>query len=122
MTGKPDRPFTCHRRTRQLPARPGHGRQGGEAPDLTPPGNPPGGAFRWPPVGRNHGRQWGEKLAANGEKQMAVDTAALRNRQRHKAGVTSRFVSDVLFASCATDPAAGAHQGECSLREPCSYA
>jgi len=122
MTGKPDRPFTCHRRTRQLPARPGHGRQGGEAPDLTPRQPTRWGVSMAAPVGRNHGRQWGEKLAANGEKQMAVDTAALRNRQRHKAGVTSRFVSDVLFASCATDPAAGAHQGECSLREPCSYA
>ena len=30
----------------------------------------------WPRMGRNHGRGWGETMAADGEKQMAVDKAA----------------------------------------------
>ena len=32
------------------------------------------------------------------------------------------YPSDLLVASCATDPAARAHRGECSLREACSSA
>jgi hypothetical protein len=35
--------------------------------------SPDGGEIRWPPVGRNHGHQWGETMAAVGEKQMAID-------------------------------------------------
>ena len=57
-----------HRRPGQLPTRPSDRRQGGEAPDLNPQRHPCGGEKRWPPVGRNHGRGWGEKMAAVGEK------------------------------------------------------
>ena len=69
----PSRPRPDHRRTGQLPARSSDRRQGGEAPDLNPSGTPRGGEKRWPPVGRNHGRQRGEIMAVVGEKQMAVD-------------------------------------------------
>jgi hypothetical protein len=54
-----------HRRPGQLPTRQSNRRQGGEAPDLTP-----GGTHV---VGRKDGHQWGEIMAAAGEKQMAVD-------------------------------------------------
>ena len=43
------------------------------------------GEKSWPPVGRNHGHQWGEMMAAVGEKQMAVDTGG--------AGVSSILVA-----------------------------
>jgi hypothetical protein len=69
----PSRPRPNHRRPRQLPPRPSHLRKGGQAPDLNPRRHPRGGEKRWPPTGRNHGRQWGEKMAVVGEKQMAVD-------------------------------------------------
>src|SRR5205085_11982352 len=57
-----------HRRPRELPARPGDRRQGGEAPHLRNDPTPrwgetmaTGGEIRWPPAGRNDGHQWGIK-------------------------------------------------------------
>ena len=87
------RPRAAHRRHRQLPARPSDRRQGGDAPHLTaqraiaapprPTGSAPrrqrAGENRWPPAGRKHVRQWGDSMAAAGEKPMAVDTG----RPRH---------------------------------------
>ncbi len=63
-----------HRRPIQLPARPA---PAGEGVWTDHREQPCGGEIRWPPVGRNHGHQWGEMMAAVGEKQMAVDNARL---------------------------------------------
>ncbi len=37
-----------------------------------------GGDIRWPPAGTNDGHQWRIKVAASGEKPMAIDTRLRR--------------------------------------------
>jgi hypothetical protein len=56
------------------------------------------GEKRWPPVGRNHGHQWGEMMAADGEKQMAVDTALRCPLPLHPQGWV-RFASLTIAAA-----------------------
>ena len=76
---------------RQLPARPGDRRQGRQAPGLNHTrSNPDGGEIRWPPVGRKHGHQWGEMMAAVGEKQMAVDRGSRNPVRDPPAGEVGR--------------------------------
>ncbi|MGZ6638343.1 MAG: recombinase family protein [Solirubrobacteraceae bacterium] len=80
-----------HRRRRQLPARPGHRRQGGQAPDLTlnlspcwwGDSSPPAGRKTWPPVGNF--------VAAVGENSMAIDTP--RHRTHVRTGATRMLIS-----------------------------
>ena len=50
------------------------------------------------------------------------DVVGLMPARERKRVWTWHMTSHLLFASCATDPAAGAHRGECSLRQPCSSA
>jgi DNA replication protein DnaC len=79
-----------HRRPRQLPTRASDRRQGAKAPALTARRNPRGGEKRWPPVGRKHGRGWGENMAVLGEKQMAIDNRSIPSvRLRRVWGVSS---------------------------------
>ena len=81
-------PPAWHRGPGQLPARSSDRRQRGGAPDLNPGGTRRGGEKRRPPVGGNHGRGWGEKMAVVGEKQMASapttrpDSQAIRQSRR----------------------------------------
>jgi hypothetical protein len=44
----------------------------------TSPNNPDRWGASWPPAGRKDGHQWGEKVAADGEKPMAIDKPATR--------------------------------------------
>jgi hypothetical protein len=67
FAGRIDELVERYRRPGQLPARPSHRRQRGDAPHLTLLTSPDGGEIRghqWgdlmPPVGRSDGRTWGD--------------------------------------------------------------
>ncbi len=61
--------------------------------------NPDRWGASWPPMGRKHGHQWGEKVAADGEKPMAID---------RRAGVHARRRSPLLVPSVTGMPRRGA--------------
>src|SRR3712207_2797825 len=69
--------------------------KGGDAPGLRRAQR--AGEIRWPPAGRKHVRQWGEPMAATGEKPMAVDIGCQRilreRRSRHRRHQSLRLVS-----------------------------
>ena len=71
----------------------------------------------WPPAGRKHGHQWGEKMAADGEKPMAIDTL--------HAGCGGNVGSDLRCDRCGKQatrgeielpPGPGAPRGEHAKR------